>query len=74
MMFLDDDGPHAHSTAVFVGVTVTFIVATAFLVARLIARFHVLKQPGWDDLAITLGWVCRCILTIGETETDDTTN
>jgi hypothetical protein len=47
------------SKAVFVGVTVTFILATLFVVARLVSRFGVLKRRGWDDYFIILAWVSR---------------
>ena len=55
-MFL---GTHkeGRSRVVFVGVTVTFILASIFVTARLVTRFGIVKHRGWDDYCIVLAWV-----------------
>jgi hypothetical protein len=42
---------------VFVGVTVTIILASIFVAARLVSRFGIVKYRGWDDYCILLAWV-----------------
>jgi hypothetical protein len=54
-MFLDN----ARSKAVFIGVTVTFILASCFIVARLLSRFCIVKRRYWDDFFIVLAWECE---------------
>jgi hypothetical protein len=49
----------ARSRTVFIGVTVTFILASIFVAARVVSRFAILKHHGWDDFFILLAWV-RC--------------
>jgi hypothetical protein len=56
-MFLDDNSGPDHSKGVFIGVTVTFIIATIFLVTRLVSRFGIVKHSGKDDYIIILAWV-----------------
>jgi hypothetical protein len=55
-MFLDAENA-GRSRAVFAGVTVTFILASLFVAARLVARFGIVKRHGWDDYFILLAWV-----------------
>jgi hypothetical protein len=56
-MFLDDNGRPERSKGVFIGVTVTFIVASIFVVARLVSRFGIMKHRGQDDYFIILALV-----------------
>ncbi|KAH7420176.1 MFS transporter-like protein [Cadophora sp. MPI-SDFR-AT-0126] len=42
--------------SVFVVTTVTFVLATFFVVARLISRFGVLRHKTWDDWVMILAW------------------
>jgi hypothetical protein len=55
-MFLAGD-LNSRDRAVFIGVTVTFILASLFVAARLVARFGIVKRRGWDDYFILLAWV-----------------
>lgn len=57
-MFLDANNG-SRSKAVFVGVTLTFTLATILVVARLVSRFHIVKCRGWDDYLIILAWASR---------------
>lgn len=43
--------------AIFVSVTITFILATIFVAARLITRLYIIKNRGWDNYCILLAWV-----------------
>ena len=55
-MFLT--GPkQGRSRAVFVGVTVTFVLASIFVAARLITRIIITKHRSWDTYCILLAWV-----------------
>lgn len=47
----------SRSRAVFISVTASFILATLFVVARLISRLGIVKYRGWDDYAILVAWV-----------------
>ncbi|KAM5341215.1 hypothetical protein ACJ41O_015324 [Fusarium nematophilum] len=51
-MFLDKD-----SKAVFITVTVTFVVASLFAVGRIVGRFGIVKRYGWDDYAFIAAWI-----------------
>ncbi|PVH80503.1 MFS general substrate transporter [Cadophora sp. DSE1049] len=42
--------------SVFVVTTITFVLATFFVVARLISRFGILKHKTWDDWVMILAW------------------
>jgi hypothetical protein len=42
---------------VFIGVTVTFVIASIIFFARLISRFGITKHKGWDDFFIIAAWV-----------------
>lgn len=55
-MFLDGHN-ETRSRAVFVSVTVTFILASILVAARLVARAIIIKQRGWDSYCILLAWV-----------------
>ncbi|RKK60347.1 hypothetical protein BFJ69_g17230 [Fusarium oxysporum] len=46
-----------HSRAVFIIVTVTFLVASVFAVGRVIGRFGIVKRHGWDDYVFIAAWV-----------------
>ena len=37
-------------------------LATFIVALRLFTRFFILKSPGWDDLAISIGLVSSCVL------------
>jgi cation transporter-like permease len=56
-MFLDDNGRPERSKSVFISVTVTFILASIFVIARLVSRFGIVKYRGRDDYFIILAWV-----------------
>ncbi|KAH8589652.1 hypothetical protein B0O99DRAFT_692381 [Bisporella sp. PMI_857] len=45
------------NAGVFIGATVTFILACVFFAARIISRFGIVKRPGWDDYTIILAWI-----------------
>ena len=45
------------SKTVFVVTTVTFVLATVFVVGRLISRFVILKNRTADDWCIILAWL-----------------
>jgi hypothetical protein len=55
-MFLDTSNG-SRSRPLFVGVTLTFILASLFVAARLVSRFGIVKHRGWDDYLIVLAWV-----------------
>jgi hypothetical protein len=55
-MFLDTNNG-SRSRALFVGVTLTFILASLLVAARLVSRFGIVKRGGWDDYLILLAWV-----------------
>ena len=58
----------SRSRAVFIVTTVTFILATAFVIARLISRFVLLRNRTWDDWLMILAWVGHfCTTRIGLT-------
>lgn len=42
---------------VFVVTTITFVLATVFVVARLVSRFGILKHRTADDWVMILAWV-----------------
>ncbi|KAK5991209.1 Satratoxin biosynthesis SC1 cluster 4-like protein [Cladobotryum mycophilum] len=56
-MALDSNGFSSRGEAVFIGVTVSFALATIFVAARLVCRFCILQRRAWDDLAIILAWI-----------------
>jgi hypothetical protein len=58
-MFLDDNSGPDHSKGVFIGVTVTFIIASILVVTRLVSRFGIIKHSGKDDYLIILAWVSK---------------
>ncbi|KAG9247962.1 putative L-fucose permease [Calycina marina] len=41
---------------VFIVTTITFVLATVFVAARLLSRFVILKKRTWDDWVIFLAW------------------
>ncbi|KAJ6084677.1 hypothetical protein N7486_011477 [Penicillium sp. IBT 16267x] len=49
---------------VFIGVTVSFIIASIFFVARLFSRFGITKYNGWDDVFIIIAWVLALGLSV----------
>jgi hypothetical protein len=57
-MFLDDSSI-GRSRDVFSGTTVTIILASLFVAARVVSRFGILKHHGWDDYFILLAWVSQ---------------
>ncbi|ESZ89643.1 hypothetical protein SBOR_9974 [Sclerotinia borealis F-4128] len=57
------DSMHSRSSAVFIVTTVTFIIASTFVVARLVSRFGILKSRTWDDWFIILSWLFAFGLT-----------
>ena len=50
-------GQDGRSRAVFISVTVTFILASIFVALRLTSRFAIVHYHGWDDICILLGWI-----------------
>jgi fucose permease len=49
--------PTGQSRRAFVGVLVTFILSSLFVLARLVSRFGIVKRHGWDDYTIIVAWV-----------------
>ncbi|RAL58987.1 hypothetical protein DID88_009016 [Monilinia fructigena] len=50
------DSLHSRSSAVFLVTTITFIITSVFVVARLVTRFGILKLKSWDDWFIIFAW------------------
>ncbi|KAF7861370.1 hypothetical protein EAF04_007935 [Stromatinia cepivora] len=50
------DSLQSRSSVVFWVTTITFILASIFVVARLVSRFGILKSKTWDDWFIILSW------------------
>jgi preprotein translocase subunit SecG len=48
---------HGRGKAAFIVTTTTFILATLFVVARLISRFGILRRKTADDWIMILAWV-----------------
>ncbi len=48
----------SHGKAVFVVTTTTFVLASVFVLARLLSRFAVLRIRTLDDWFMILAWVC----------------
>ncbi|KAA8569750.1 hypothetical protein EYC84_001333 [Monilinia fructicola] len=57
------DSLHSRSSAVFLVTTITFIITSAFVVARLVSRFGILKSRSWDDWSIIFAWLFAFGLT-----------
>ena len=57
-MFIDAHGSPSNSEEIFIGVTVSFILATLCVAARLISRLAIAKHGSWDDILIIVAWVC----------------
>ncbi len=55
----DNDARDSRDTAVFEGVTATFVIASVVFIVRLAARFCVLKTWYWDDISMIIAWVCN---------------
>ncbi|KAG9238414.1 MFS transporter-like protein [Amylocarpus encephaloides] len=49
-------GGSPRGDAVFVVTTTTFVLATLFVISRLISRFVLLKHRTWDDWFVILAW------------------
>jgi hypothetical protein len=49
--------PTDRSKSVFIGVLVTFILSSLFVVSRLVSRFRIVKRHGWEDYTIIVAWV-----------------
>lgn len=45
------------SRAIFIAVTVSFVIASIFAAGRVVSRFVVVKRHGWDDYTFILAWV-----------------
>ncbi|CAD6444800.1 4d4500dc-d5f4-4f54-8bcd-c12e6fac5846 [Sclerotinia trifoliorum] len=50
------DSLQSRSDVVFWVTTITFILASIFVVARLVSRFGILESRSWDDWFIILSW------------------
>jgi hypothetical protein len=50
-------GNGSRREGVLVVTTTTFVLATVFVVARLVSRFGIVKNNTWDDWFIILAWV-----------------
>ena len=48
---------HSRGNAVFVVTTITFVLASVFVVARLMSRFAVVRKSTWDDYFMIAAWV-----------------
>lgn len=55
--FLDNSQFPNRGKAVFVVTTVTFVLATIFVFARLVSRFAIVRRRSLDDYFIILSWV-----------------
>ncbi len=51
-------GYDSHGKAVLVVTTTTFILASVFVLARLVSRFAVLRSRTLDDWFMIVAWVC----------------
>jgi hypothetical protein len=51
------DQLHSRSNTVFVVTTVTIILSSVFVAARLVSRFAIVKSKTWDDWFIIIAWV-----------------
>lgn len=49
--------PGGRNESVLIVTTTTFVVATIFVVARLVSRFGILKKGTLDDWVIIVAWV-----------------
>lgn len=49
---------HSRSETVFIVTTTTFVLATVFVVSRLVSRFAILRSRTADDWVMILAWVC----------------
>jgi hypothetical protein len=56
MATINDNDPRGRT--VFVVTLTTFVLATVFVISRLISRFGVLRTRTADDWVMILGWVC----------------
>ena len=63
---MDGDGHPSRGKAVFVVTTITFILATIFVCARLVSRFAIVRHKTWDDWFIIFAWVCDSNLQFKE--------
>lgn len=52
----------------FIVTTVTFVLATVFVFARIISRFVLLRRRTWDDWLMILAWVS--LLACAQNEVD----
>lgn len=50
------DGSYSRGPQVFAATTVTIVLATAFVAARLISRFGIVQKHTWDDWLIIIAW------------------
>jgi len=46
-------------TSVLVVTAIMMVLATIFVVLRLISRIGIVNRISWDDYFIILAWVCR---------------
>ena len=53
----DIAGNYSRGAAVFIVTTTTFVLASAFVAARLISRFGILKSRTADDWVMIVAWV-----------------
>lgn len=60
----------SHSRTVFIVTTSTIILATLFVLARLISRFGVLRKHAADDWLIILAWVRKFSLDSFSVQSD----
>ncbi|KAH6717265.1 MFS transporter-like protein [Leptodontidium sp. MPI-SDFR-AT-0119] len=51
------------SRAIFIAVTVSFVIASIFAAGRVVSRFVVVKRHGWDDYTFILAWILAFGLT-----------
>ena len=50
---------HSRGRSVFIVTTTTFVIATIFVIARLVSRFGLLRRRTADDWCMILAWVSR---------------
>lgn len=52
-----EPSPNDRGETVLIVTTTTFVLASVFVIARLVSRFGIIKHKTWDDWFIILSWV-----------------
>ena len=51
--------PVTHGNALLVITIIALVLVPVVVIARLWARFVILRKPGWDDFLLCIAMVCR---------------